>query len=461
MLIIGAMPLPFGGVQHLVWAIYAGIFISFFLFELWFNPSPLIVVRSKSFMVIVAFFYGYTLLQTIPLPESVLAYLSPLQYNVRMHASQVLDKGFLPHAMAYRPMFSLSYWIFLLGIWLFFFVLRRYLMENKQLMAIVGTMMAIGMIEALYGLLQALIPSLGVLWVDKKQAYIGVARGTFINRNHFAGFLEMVWPMGLGFVFALAHDWRETVYTESFRNKLNNWLSSDHFGFLLFWGSALLFMLLALMFSQSRAGIAGAFIGIASFIGLAHMGGKKLSPATWIWFGCGLMFLLFYGNRIGFEHLIDRFLAMDDGAGSRFDIWMDTLAINKEHPLGIGLKNYAIVFPLYHASGRPGIIFTHAHNDYLQLLTEAGWPGFFALTSVFFMFLADSFRHIPKLYFKTDAKRFYLGIGAFSGLISILFHSFFDFNLQIPANLLYFITLIGIAQACIHDRSSQPYLKRH
>ncbi len=64
-------------------------------------------------------------------------------------------------------------------------------------------MIALAVLEAIYGLIQALIPSLGVLWVDYIKNYLGDARGTFINRNHFAGFIEMVWPLALGYTLAM------------------------------------------------------------------------------------------------------------------------------------------------------------------------------------------------------------------------------------------------------------------
>jgi hypothetical protein len=44
--------------------------------------------------------------------------------------------------------------------------------------------------------------------------------------------------------------------------------------------------------------------------------------------------------------------------------------------------------------------------------------------------------------------RFFLAAGAFSGLVSLAFHSFFDFNLQIPANCVYFVTLMAILCSC-------------
>jgi hypothetical protein len=43
----------------------------------------------------------------------------------------------------------------------------------------------------------------------------------------------------------------------------------------------------------------------------------------------------------------------------------------------------------------------------------------------------------------------------------LAFHSFFDFNLQIPANSLYFVTLIAILSACTEqlDRSRRIVTK--
>jgi hypothetical protein len=47
-----------------------------------------------------------------------------------------------------------------------------------------------------------------------------------------------------------------------------------------------------------------------------------------------------------------------------------------------------------------------------------------------------------------DPLRFFLAVGALSGLVSLAFHSFFDFNLHMPANLIYFVTLIAIVHSC-------------
>jgi O-antigen ligase len=94
----------------------------------------------------------------------------------------------------------------------------------------------------------------------------------------------------------------------------------------------------------------------------------------------------------------------------------------------------------------------------LQLLIETGWVGFFILIGGFVFFTGKSFRLIRRFDAKADPKRFFLAVGAFSGIISLAFHSFFDFNLQIPANSLYFVTLIAILSACTEKNKRSPHL---
>ena len=80
-----------------------------------------------------------------------------------------------------------------------------------------------------------------------------------------------------------------------------------------------------------------------------------------------------------------------------------------------------------------------AHNDYVQLLVEMGASGF----GVMIWFLAGV---LPRRgdanwqNWETLCKR-RARFAALLGCTGILVHSFFDFNLQIPANAALFYTL--------------------
>jgi len=450
--IVATIPLIFAAVQSHVWSSYAGLIFILFSLKIWkndFAPQPL---KNKFFFYLILLFFTYTLFQILPIPPVALNFLSPFQNQVLQQSSNLLNNPPPWHSLSYVPIASFAWWLFLFSLCLFFLLLKNHLDSQEQIIRITGVMLGIALLESLYGLIQALIPSLGVLWVGSVTQYLGDARGTFINRNHFAGFIEMMWPLGLGMVFIFASKWRRQIHSgTNLKNRFKNYLASENIGIQLIFFTGMLIILLALLFSRSRAGIAGAFIGFLSFAALIHIGRKRFSGLSWGLFGLGFCFLFAYGNLIGFDQVIGRFLLVEDNAVSRINIWTDTLSIIKDHPFGIGLYNYKHVMPVYNASAPFGIKYTHAHNDYLQLLAESGWPGFIALATGFYFFLGKSIWRIRKYGQLFDTTRFYIGIGAVSGLISIAFHSFFDFNLQIPANLLYFVVLITLVDVCFKE----------
>lgn len=127
----------------------------------------------------------------------------------------------------------------------------------------------------------------------------------------------------------------------------------------------------------------------------------------------------------------------------------DTLSIVQEHPYtGTGLGTFALAGPIY-MSFYSEYIFDKAHNDYLQLLSEVGLIGFFfavwwmvAFVRIFLKSAREKSRRISA--FRT---------AAFCGCISILVHSTVDFNLQIPANALFFAVLAALV---IRPGSTQP-----
>ena len=172
-----------------------------------------------------------------------------------------------------------------------------------------------------------------------------------------------------------------------------------------------------------------------------------MSRYTWLMLVGIVGILAIYSTKIGIGPIADRFLTLR-GGDSRLYFWRDSLLIIKDHPLGIGLRNYEKVFPVYNLSNLSDKVVDYAHNDYLQLLIETGWIGFAAVLTGFLMFMGKSAYRIRRLNSQKDPMRVFLAIGAFSGLVSMAFHSFFDFNLQIPANCVYFVTLMAILYSC-------------
>ena len=449
--ILGTAPILFAAVQPWVWSVYGICMIVAFLVFLWQDRNHLSIVPGVSIILTAVLFFAVTLFLCLPLPTYVLSYLSPVRYQTLMTAQDLLNSPISWQTLSYIPRLALSWWVFLICLCLLFVTVRRLCADSKILKRIVLVMMCVALLEAVYGLIQALVPTMGVLWVNYVQAYMGRARGTFINRNHFAGFIEMMWPLALGFTMAQG-GWRQG-YT------LKKILASERLNRQALLALGVVVLLLALLFSRSRAGIAGALMGLLTFILMTRSGRKGISRYSWLMLAGIVGMLVVYSMAIGIGPITERFFSLSSG-DSRLDYWRDSLPIIKDHPLGIGLRNYDNVIPVYNVSMLADKRLEYAHNDYLQLLIEAGWIGFIAVLTGFLIFMWKNAYRIRHMNPQKDPMRFFLAVGAFSGLISLAFHSFFDFNLQIPANCVYFVTLMAILCACC-GREAQTKAQRH
>ncbi len=447
--IIGTIPILFAAVEPWVWSVYSMLMIVVFLLHLWFPSVPNSFHAPRSAMSLIVLFFIWTFIHGLPLPYSVFSHLSPARADILSRAATLINTEHSWEALSYLPAVSLNWWVFLLSLGLFYFVVTDQCVQPEMGKRIVFVMIAIGLIEALYGLFQALSPSMGVLWVDYIASYMGRARGTFINRNNFAGFMEMIWPLALGATLAMAG--RFTSFREA--------LHSDKLNRQALMALGIIVLLLALVFTRSRGGIISGLAGFASFLILGRPGMKELAKQTRILMGGVFLLLGIYTVSIGIGPIIQRFLSIRGDGSSRLDIWHDSLPILRDYPLGIGLGNYETVFAVYNRSLTSDKVVNYAHNDYLQLLIETGWIGFALLMGALFIFLYSSARKIRKIDYKRNPLQFYLSVGAFSGMVSMLVHGLFDFNFQIPANCLYFTVLMAIIAGCVQKKS--PPSEKH
>ena len=437
--VIATIPIYFAAVQAWIWPFYAAAMLLAYILFRW--QSRLNTPKtSRLWILLGGIFFVWTLLQSVPLPAELIEKLSPFRYRALSDGATLAGIDFDPSSLSYNRFTSLGWWILLLSIAMFFIVLRNTLNDSGRLRLVLRIVLILAAFEAFYGIIQALVPSVGVIWEDT--IGLGNARGTYINRNHFAGFMEMVFPLCLGYTLSLG-DWSG----QKKKGGIKAMLSSDRSSPPLLLGVILVMMLVAVLFSRSRGGITGMGLGFLVFTLLVRLGSGRL-PMGFLLGAIAIFGLTFvYGARIGFESIIDRFLVLE-GGNSRSLLWKDALGIVQDHPFGVGLANFSLVYPVYKIQMVSESFFIYAHNDYLQLLIEAGWPGAVALVSGFFIFIGMGFQRICKMTPRDDPLRFFLGAGALSGLVSIGFHSFFDFNLEMPANAVYFALLMAIVCAC-------------
>jgi len=301
-------------------------------------------------------------------------------------------------------------------------------------------LVCLGCFEAGYGILQHLLNWNKIFSVTNPYD-LWVATGTYINRNHFAGLMEMTIP----FTFALAFysyqlwaDWQQGRVANSASG--NDSAAGFQVVFYLF---LMLIMVLALIFSWSRGGILAV---LSTLIVLSLLTAFKVKRKAWV-LGVVAFAVLAIGFTlwIGLGPVMQRFQQAGQTnylqTSERGMIWQDTLHLLRENPiLGTGLGTYGEALRPYQTH-LVNLHIDHAHNDYLEFSSETGLLGagllfipiFYLLIRMVFAFMSDHRRYRRAVI-----------LGCIGATLGLLIHSLTDFNLHIPANAMIFAMILGI-----------------
>jgi O-antigen ligase len=303
-------------------------------------------------------------------------------------------------------------------------------------------LLGLGTFEAFYGLVQYLSGWQKIFAYTKKYD-LEDATGTYINRNHFAGLLEMILPFGVALILYEYGKLRGNDGQSPAALKTVLQRRSFQKFVLCLCISVMLFA--ALIFSRSRMGILAASASILMMFGLTVISQRQgkvslvffavfaaLSLGLAIWIGPGPIV-----SR--FENVSQEYSGLDQ---SRLSIWRDALGLIERHPVfGTGLGTFPIAFTSVQ-TGFLGQFVNHAHNDYVELASDVGVPAALMLFASFVFVLAratQTFRFASGNFDRAVA------LGCVGSLVAILLHSLTDFNLYMPANALIFSVVLGLA----------------
>lgn len=440
-----ALPLAYGGSHEVFWAPVAGVFLLlaalavavdpalFGRFRLTYAILPLLLVLALPFC------------QILPVPIGWLEFLSPIRARWLAQAAVVTGQDASVAPLSYVPLATFGHGLLWLFLALFALALWSALGERRFRNAYFHLLLAIGTLEALYGLVQVLVPTLGVLW-DPGRAYAGFARGTFINRNHYGAFLGLLWPLLLGHVLAL----REVPTRSGGRYGSLQAAEQAARQRRVLYGFLIGLMVLALIFSGSRGAILSSIVAATLF---ALLSGLRRRTAFYAVGACWLV-MLAYGSILGFAEIAARFNQIDAGAAGRFEIWRETWVLARDHALtGSGLGSYSEVYKVYQGHLPEAMVTRHAHNDYLQLAAELGLPAAIAIAAAVWLWWWREALHTFRGRHSGDPARTLARAGALAGAAAMLLHSWLDFNLQMAANLQLLVATLVWARALRADRT--------
>src|SRR5438128_5346794 len=162
--------------------------------------------------------------------------------------------------------------VYVCGFYLAAFVSR----DQKSRAFLLGGLLALGLIEALYGLVQY-VSGWQQIFAYKKFFYTSMATGTYINPNHFDGLLEMILPLS----FASALSWFERLGRNAAdpQGLVSRLFKGEGAAALIFYLFSTLLLSAGIVFSRSRAGIFSACVSLAA-VGLVWLSYPMHRPAS-------------------------------------------------------------------------------------------------------------------------------------------------------------------------------------
>jgi len=311
-----------------------------------------------------------------------------------------------------------------------FVIVVNFFDTPQRLHKLANFLIIFGLALAVFAIIQHFTWEGKMYWVRPTASAGAGTGGPFVNRNHFAGYMEMLIPIPAALAMSRA------VRGEA----------------RLFCGFAAAIMCIAEAASLSRGGMVSLAAGLL-FLAAMSVSRRRNRPDTNRgWFRLRpeyfvlLMLAAIFGGIvwIGADFEILKRVAHDPLTTSaltdRRGVWGDTLKMFAANPiLGIGLGAFETIYPIY-GRGDGSFLIQFAHNDFLQVLSDGGIVGG-AIALWFIIVIARAMKRVTKA---ADPFLRTLGMGSAAGILALLVHSLFDFNLQIPSNALLFLVLSAI-----------------
>jgi len=441
-------PLAFGTVE--TWSLLimeTGVFSSLFLFFLFIKKqeSPGIL-KTPGIIPLVALLC-YILIQTIPLPPSLIEKISPGTFALFRQSVWVADPGAWTTLSLY-PKGTVAEFLRLSSYAGAYILTTQFLSDNDRLRKTVGLLSIFAGLLAFFSIIQHLVPNGKIYWA-RELTQGGTPFGPYVNRNHFAGLMGMLFPIVL-VLFLLS---RPSSREASFRKKVSELLDKSLRNVHLLLGFGAVLVALSIFLSLSRGGILSLCVSLAllGFLLSKRIGtrkGRLLLIAT-------VIVILYAVGWFGWTPVFERFRAIRTIQGDiselRLDIWKDSFNMVRDFPLtGTGAGSFMHAYPAYRTIRGEGIA-DHAHNDYLELLTDNGIIG----AGLFAWFMAAVLTKSYQAFLKRkDPYARHLFAGALAGVTAFLLHGMTDFNFSIGANGLYLFLLLGLVVNAAHLHSA-------
>jgi O-antigen ligase len=459
-LLVGA-PLPLG--SNRVWAI--GLLLAFVSLLLvgtllaWRRFPVLAWQRLGPFkwpLGLLGLMLLLSWLQTVPLPPEWVAAISP---NAALAQAGAASMTLSLDVFQSRIMASLSFVYF--GVFLITVLTVR---QAGRLDILAQTLVWSGVAQAVLAVVLLSIKANYQIFFVQVSHHDAI--GTFVNRNHLAGYLCMTLSVGIGLMLARLsgrkvhhHHWRtrllaalEFILSPKMRLRL-----------------LLIVIVIGLVLTRSRMGNSAFFASMLAVGTLAILVARKTAPQTFaLIVSLVIIDVLVVGTWVGLEKVVERIQGTEvmvaDGGTSesieaRSEAARTALAIVKDYPLvGTGGGSFYNIFLSYRTPEYASSYVDHTHNDFVEIATDFGLIGLAILGLLVALSLWRAAHIMVK---RRSALPWGIAFGVAMSVVALLIHSTVDFNLQIPANALTIVVILAMAWCAQHLPSTSTRTRSH
>jgi O-antigen ligase len=330
-------------------------------------------------------------------------------------------------------------------------VAANFFKTPERLRSLVTFLTIFGFALAIFGLLQYFTWNGNLYWLRPALVVTKGVIGPFVNHNHFAGYLELIIPLPIALTVIGAVNRNRMLYGFAAVLMAVALAASLSRGGIISLAGGLLFTIVAgILYSrrQTRAAPEASDLDESDFPAKFNPAFLMNSGIAALIVGAVILGALWIGNdevieRVTKNELVSAGEKTETFEHSRGWIWKNSITMFQTNPVcGVGMGAFETAYPNYSRDNK-GLSkkIDRAHNDYLQVLSDTGLIGGAIVLTFILMVLFVVGRSLRS----REPFRAGLAIGCGGAIFSMMIHSGFDFNLQIPSTSLLFLVLTAVS----------------
>lgn len=446
-------PLPFGTNRPWSWSLWAlvvALLSIAWVVKLVFHSNKNVSFQNMGRFVDVIFLFSVVVIWGV-------VQSGPMFSNAIHPLWSMVDASLpfeLNYSISLMPVDAVTSCMRLLSYALVFVMTFYFCQSQAKARVVFFGLMTAGFFYSLYGLYIQIGGFNTILWFDK-WAYSKSLTSTFVSRNHFSTYAGLT----LLCAIALVHD---SVRVSS-KYHLSGYLGLQRFSENLItrtWGPLLVLFVIgtALILAQSRGGFFSAMLGMVVLLVSLNVNPRSRNIYSTL-FLVGFILvggIVFYVSADALLQRLDTRGLFDQSRAQVYELTWGAISSNPW--LGFGLGSFEEVFPLYKTIDISGsvyhpILWDYAHNTYLEVIFELGFPVALLLFYCFFKLAWVCARGLL-----VRRKNWIYPATGLAATCLIAAHATVDFSMQIPAVAYTYVLLMGAS--CAQSFPTPKKIKR-